>query len=103
MSETMCSIMGVPVQESSWEFVDVVVTSGAKLVSHCDYVSCSLFLSNSSILTLIQNQKNDFRHGYNHTAVHYFYDTFCETMYKVSIIFTTCGTVGAHKSKSKKE
>ena len=37
--------------------------------------------------------------GGNHTAVHSFYDTYCEIMYKVSMIFTTRANVGAHMEK----
>ena len=44
VSETMCRIMGVSCQEWNWEFVDIVVTSAAKLLRHCDYVSYYLFL-----------------------------------------------------------
>ena len=99
VSETMCRIMGVSCQEWNWEFVDIVVTSAAKLLRHCDYVSYYLFLLISCFLTLCHNQKNDSRHGYNHTAVHSFYDTFWERMYKVSIVFTTRATVGAHMEK----
>ena len=39
VSENMCKLMGINKCDWHWEYVDVVVTSGAKLIRHCDYVS----------------------------------------------------------------
>ena len=39
VSETMCKLMCVPLRKWHWEYIDVIVSSGAKVIRHCDYVS----------------------------------------------------------------
>ena len=96
VSETMCNLMGVPIRNWNWEYIDVIVSLGAKVIRHCDYVSLFMCIHYCTHLIISQNKNNDHRPGYNHTAVHSFYDTYCEKMYKVSMIFTTRGSVGAN-------
>merc|ERR1711862_790811 len=99
VSETMCNLMGVPLCNWNWEYIDVIVSSGAKVIRHYDYVSMFRCLHYCTHLINSQNKNNDHRHGYNHTAVHSFYDTYCARMYKVSMIFTTRCNIGAHMEK----
>ena len=99
VSETMCNLMGVPLRKWNWEYIDVIVSLGSKVIRHCDYVSLCMCINYCIHLIISRNKNNDYRPGYNHTAVHSFYDTYCEKMYKVSMIFTTRVNVGAHMEK----
>ena len=44
VSETMCNLMGVPLRKWNWEYIDVIVSLGAKVIRYCDYVSLFMCL-----------------------------------------------------------
>ena len=61
-----------------------------------------IFLSLNTVLPKHIDNKNDNRQGYNHCTFYSLYQVTDELEYKVSIIMTTCLTVGAAFAKAHK-
>ena len=73
-------VLGFPQSISCFEYVHIVLTRNTRLNKHID-------------------TKNDHRSGYNHTVVYCFYQVIHCVTYRVSVIMTTCYTVGAALEK----